>query len=169
MYNNSVYFSHSGSLTADREVTKIEQVSTGSPVLISYADGTPFTSVNPFSIAAHIRQIIGDVKSAKPTGRGLLVRTLNNPQTDTLLCLTEFMGRPATACLDQQGIYVEAYAHAPALLNVPRKARSSRISRPRASSTSGGSDPGTRRRTRDCASGSGASLCRTSSRSALTS
>ena len=101
--------------------SKMEQVSTGSSVLISYADGTPFTSANPFSIAAHIRQLIGEVQSAKPTGSGLLVKTLSSLQTETLICLRDFMGRPAAACMDQQFNYVEAYAHAPALLNVPRK------------------------------------------------
>ena len=79
--------------------------STGSSVLISCADGTPFTTVNPFSIAAHIRQLIEEVQSAKPARGGLLINYQDHehsPQTATLVSLRDFMGRPATACMDQQ-------------------------------------------------------------------
>ena len=90
-------------------------------IKITYADGSPFTTVNPFSIAAEIRRTIGEVHAAKPADGGLLVTALDCAQAETLLRLEQFMGGPATASIEDQHNSAEAYAYAPALLNVSKQ------------------------------------------------
>ena len=53
---------------------------------VTHVDGSPFTKVNPFSIAAEIRQLMGKVHAAKPAADGgLLVTALDRAQAETLL------------------------------------------------------------------------------------
>ena len=51
----------------------------------------------------------------------LRVKMRNQDQTDLLLRQNRFLGKPATSSVNQELVFVEAYAYAPALLNVAPK------------------------------------------------
>ena len=91
-------------------------------VKIAYQDGSSFATVSPFDIAAALRQLVGDVDAAKPTSTGVLcIQTRNGEQVKTLLQQDRFLDKPAKFSTIEQLTFVEAYKHAPALLNVSAK------------------------------------------------
>ena len=72
-------------------------------VKMTHTDGSLYTTVNSFNIAAEIRQLVGEVHTAKPAADGgLLVTTCAPAQTETLHGLERFMSKPATATIDKQ-------------------------------------------------------------------
>ena len=85
-------------------------------IKITYENGSSCATVSSFEIAA------SDVYSARPTSSGALcIQTRNGEQVDTLLQQNRFLGKPVKVSTTEQLTFVEAYTHAPALLNVSPK------------------------------------------------
>ena len=90
----------------------------GQRVVLALTDGTSLLLTSPFKIADEIRRLIGDVKSATPTADGkLIITTISETQTRTLLTQDTFLGRRASFVAP--GRSVEGYAYAPSLSGVP--------------------------------------------------
>ena len=88
-------------------------------VVLSFADGTSLANTNPFSIAAELRRLVGDVEAAKPTSTGhLRIKTKTKNQALKLLAQDRFMDRPASFDYPDILNSVEAFAYAPSLTEV---------------------------------------------------
>ena len=88
-------------------------------VLITFANGESFETTNPFTIAAEIRRLVGEVEAAKPDAKGsLIITTKNSKQTETLLQQKRFLEKEAIIDCPIRLNSVEAYVYAPSLLEV---------------------------------------------------
>ena len=91
----------------------------GGRVLASFANGDTFERTNPFTIAAEIRRLVGEVEAARPDAKGnLMLTTKNRRQTEILLQQTHFLNKEAHIDCPTRLYSVEAYVYAPTLQDV---------------------------------------------------
>ena len=81
-----------------------------SRIIVTFTDGTSFSTANPFRVADEIRRLVGDVVAAKPNAAGSLVITpASEDQIPAFLQENQFLGKSAS--FDAPGCTVEAYAY----------------------------------------------------------
>ena len=87
--------------------------------LVTFRDGSSFSSESAFDIHKWLQREIGDVDHAKPLRSGaLLVKVLDREQALALSEVRAFQDRPVTSQLADRLNSIEALAYAPSLLRV---------------------------------------------------